>query len=384
MTENPVEKAIREGEQACQIAIASTPEQYRGFITLISQNKRVGGSKASPLYATIRLPYMTVDGRVKMARDEHREEGFKLLFSDPEFFTVGNETCCKITVVSDLLGRASDVSPVRFGGSGVDASNPIENAVTSALGRALGGLGYGLFGTGIASADEVLASMSDEMRQRAQPEPATPQAEPASDKQVSFLLGLLKKVGVREGDKRELIEFTYPNGMTKEQAHDAIEGIQEGLGMPPTLKRSYVRMVVQKRSLDRQEVGNHMDNAYGHHNPANLSQTDYDGLIDYLYADVNKGDETEEPDDIYLPGEVVKAPSLSDWVNLTLDKCMEGRFTDRQFRDWALAHFGNGSVDDLSKLPHECYNTIKSMSKETIIEQVNSFLKEKEVQKTLV
>lgn len=389
MAENPVDKAIRESEQACQMAIGSTPEQYREFIVLISQNKRVGGSKGNPIYATIRLPYMTVDGRVKMARDDHRASSATLT-TDTTFEMLGDRMLCKATVVSAMLGSSVDYAEVKFGGSGVDASSPVENAITSAIGRALGGLGYGLYGTGIASADEVLAAMSDEMRERAQTanpqpgQPQPPQVEMASEKQVSFLLGLLKKVGVRDGDKRELVEFAYPDGMTKQQAHDAIEGLQEGVGMPIPMKRAYVRMLVQKLGLDRQAVANHMDDIYGHHNPANLSETDYAQLVDYLYAKVNKDATPSEPDDIYLPGELDKNPSLQDWVKLTVDTCMEGKFTDVQFKDWALNHFSKDDIDDISKLPAECYSALKSMERSAIIEQVKSFLSDKELQGSLV
>ena len=154
MAENPVDKAVREAEEACQFAIASTPEAYRGFITLISQNKRVGG-KQNPQYATIRLPYMTVDGRIKMARDEHRQGGYNLTIQTT-FEPVGDYTVCKAIVTSAMLGSAVGHAVVNFGGSGVDASNPIENGESSSIGRALGALGYGLYGTGVASADEVL------------------------------------------------------------------------------------------------------------------------------------------------------------------------------------------------------------------------------------
>lgn len=387
MAENPVEKAIREGEHACQLAIASTPEQYRGFIVMISQNKRVGGTKQNPMFATIRLPYMTVDGRVKMARDDHRASG-AILTIDTTFELLGERTLCKAVAVSQMLGSAIDYAEVKFGGSGVDASSPTENAITSAIGRALGGLGYGLFGTGIASADEVLASMSDDMRQRAQntnPEATVePQVEMASDKQISFLLGLLKKVGVRDGDKRELIEIAYPNGMTKQEAHDAIEGLQEGVGMPIAMKRAYPRMLVKKLDLDRQVVANHMDDVYGHHNPANLSLDSYAQLIDYLYSIVNKVEQPSEPDDIYLPGEINQVPSLEDWVKLTVGVCTRGRLTDIQFKEWALSHFSSTDVDDISKLSTECYNTLKTMGDDSIIEKVKVFVQEREEQKTLV
>ena len=43
-----------------------------------------------------------------------------------------------------------------LGGDGVNESNPLETGETSAVGRALGMWGFGCYGTGIASAEEVL------------------------------------------------------------------------------------------------------------------------------------------------------------------------------------------------------------------------------------
>ena len=45
---------------------------------------------------------------------------------------------------------------VFLGGDGVNESNPLETGETSALGRALGMWGFGCYGSGIASAEEVL------------------------------------------------------------------------------------------------------------------------------------------------------------------------------------------------------------------------------------
>jgi hypothetical protein len=68
---------------------------------------------------------------------------------------------CHVTVTSPLRGRSTGTSRivVDTSGWGVNAKHPVEKAITSALGRALGQLGYGCFGTGIASAEEVLDAL---------------------------------------------------------------------------------------------------------------------------------------------------------------------------------------------------------------------------------
>ena len=103
--DDAVQDAIEQAERACQSAVEETPESYRGFLTFIRQNKRVGGSRQKPLYAAIRLPYMRVDGRVKMALDEHREQGATLVIqtqfeSDP----ASDQLMCRATITSAMLG----------------------------------------------------------------------------------------------------------------------------------------------------------------------------------------------------------------------------------------------------------------------------------------
>ena len=58
-----------------------------------------------------------------------------------------------LPVYSDGRPKRIDVF---LGGDGVNESNPLETGETSALGRALGMWGFGCYGTGIASAEEVL------------------------------------------------------------------------------------------------------------------------------------------------------------------------------------------------------------------------------------
>jgi hypothetical protein len=211
-TEDLVQDAIEQAERACQSAVEDTPESYRGFLTFIRQNKRVGGTRQHPLYATIRLPYMRVDGRVKMALDEHRQQGATLVIhtefeSDP----ASDQLLCRATVTSAMLGTVTAHARVFLNGPGVDATNPMENAETSAVGRALGFLGYGLYGTGIASAEEVLlASAERETQAAAARPPADPEnnptdvspaeVKPPSKRQLAFLRDLLEQSGQSEDD----------------------------------------------------------------------------------------------------------------------------------------------------------------------------------------
>ena len=60
---------------------------------------------------------------------------------------------------AELRGEATGTARLFIGGGGANRDNPVENAETSAIGRALGFLGYGCFGTGIASADEMITAL---------------------------------------------------------------------------------------------------------------------------------------------------------------------------------------------------------------------------------
>lgn len=203
---------VEKADRACQAAVAQTLPVYWGFLTFLSQRKRVGGTKDHPVYATIRLPYLGVDGRLQMAHDEHRAHG-ELLTIHTEFVREpdSGQLLCRALVTSPLRGTATAHARVFVNGSGVDASNPCENGETSAVGRALGFLGYGLYGTGIASAEEVLQAQAardaqdapDEVSASATPAPpaGTPrsgQGKPPSERQRALMRTLLYEQGASE------------------------------------------------------------------------------------------------------------------------------------------------------------------------------------------
>ena len=122
-------------------AYARIPEQYHSFVVLLKQNVRLGEprsftptaesqslgiwqSKNGVLYVPIELPYMTVDGRVQWARDEHRKENKAL--------NIRTEICneyVRAEIESEMFGQATATAKIGSD-SGVDKTNPIENAET--------------------------------------------------------------------------------------------------------------------------------------------------------------------------------------------------------------------------------------------------------------
>jgi hypothetical protein len=196
-----MEKALAEkadAQEKVKQAYACIPGDYHSFIVLLKQSIKLGkpssyriteeGKAAGmwqaddgTLYCSIALPYMTVDGRVRWARDEHRKAE-KALNIRTEIL----DGFVRATVESELLGSATATAKIGAG-SGVDRTNPIENAETSAVGRALGFLGYGLIGTGIASADEVVTTRETNSNEQTAAKPAAPKpaSQPAAPPSVS-------------------------------------------------------------------------------------------------------------------------------------------------------------------------------------------------------
>ncbi|MGQ0722853.1 MAG: hypothetical protein ACT4PE_14980 [Candidatus Eiseniibacteriota bacterium] len=142
-------------------ALQKTDPKYRSFIVAIGQWRKVGESGDRDIKIYVELPYMSVDGRVLMAIDEHMAHGRKLIIGSAEFRddSVSSQKLCQVTVKAELRGEATGTARLFIGGGGANRDNPVETAETSAIGRALGFLGYGCFGTGIASADEMITAL---------------------------------------------------------------------------------------------------------------------------------------------------------------------------------------------------------------------------------
>jgi hypothetical protein len=155
-TQTLIREAQDKAERLCARAVEQTPTEYHSFITLIEQRRRVGGSRQAPIVATLRQPYLSVDGRVKWARDEHRRAGARFDIHT-EFIVepTSGQLLARATLKGGLYGTVVAHARVFLGGEGVNESNPLETGETSAIGRALGMWGFGCYGTGIASADEV-------------------------------------------------------------------------------------------------------------------------------------------------------------------------------------------------------------------------------------
>lgn len=168
---NVIKQKKEESAKRIKQARERIPKEYHDFLVLLDQNvnisSKIYNTDNSPdafstergTYVKIQLPYMTVDGRVQLARDDHRKEGKKFNIHPVRISDDGS--FCEVFIESEMLGTASGVAKINVGGSGVDRTNPLENAQSSAIGRACGFLGYGLVGTGIATLEEVEEAMKN-------------------------------------------------------------------------------------------------------------------------------------------------------------------------------------------------------------------------------
>lgn len=285
------QEVLDEAQKKIDLAYTNTPPEYHGFITLISQNKRLNPEDrtAKPVYVKVESPYIRVDGRVAMARDEHRELGRHLKI-ETEFVTVLDTPMCRAMIESELYGTATGSAKVLFDGRGVDATNPMENAETSAIGRALGFLGYGLLGGGIASAEEVEQAIQEQTPAtkstkiaEADPYDLPDKAEAPSDSQMKFLRGLLSQKGTLKGDSLPVVHAVYEHTpLTKAQASADIEELKESDKLTPKYFAAYLKILRENAKMSHDDVYGYIKKYFNAVKIKELTREQQDQLIGWL------------------------------------------------------------------------------------------------------
>ena len=109
-------------------------------------------------WKTVESAYMTVVGKLAMANHDHRAQAKQLNFEDPVVLVDNDEQLTlMVVIVSEIYGRRHGIATSRrVDGSAAEREYPWEVAETSAIGRALGAMGYGaLAGAGLASAEDM-------------------------------------------------------------------------------------------------------------------------------------------------------------------------------------------------------------------------------------
>jgi len=138
--------------------------------------------------------YRMIAGRVQECRDEHAKADKPYEFHT-DLIPLDGQILFKATVKT-LRGEATGHAGA-YDKTMIDKTSPYENAETSAVGRALGFLGYGLV-TGIASAEEVT-----EAKKRSTTTTNKPTAK-ATEKQLNYIHALASDLGFTDQDREDL------------------------------------------------------------------------------------------------------------------------------------------------------------------------------------
>ena len=129
-------------------------EDFADYIIVLEQRRRVGDQ-----WQTSEHAYMAVDGKLAMANEDHRKQSKRLDFADPKVLVDNAEQLTlQVAVTSEIYGARHGIATSRKkGGTSAEREFPWEVAETSAIGRALAAMGYGLLpGAGLASAEDML------------------------------------------------------------------------------------------------------------------------------------------------------------------------------------------------------------------------------------
>ncbi len=202
-------------------------EQYADYIVVLESQRKVGDE-----WHTHEHAYMAVDGKLAMANEDHRKQGKRLDFGEPRVLLDNAEQLTlQVTITSEIYGTRHGIATSRKkGGTHAEREFPWEVAETSAIGRALAAMGYGLLpGAGLASAEDMMrASATAEKAGR----DATRRAPLMSANQRNKLLELYReRHGGSEADALQgldaLFQSAFKHGIAEATVGEASDTISK-------------------------------------------------------------------------------------------------------------------------------------------------------------
>ncbi len=129
-------------------------EDYIDYVVVLESRRKVDDD-----WQAVEHAYMAVDGKLAMANEDHRKQAKRLDFAEPKVLLDNPEQLTlQVTVTSEVYGTRHGIATSRKkDGTSAERDFPWEVAETSAIGRALAAMGYGLIpGAGLASAEDMM------------------------------------------------------------------------------------------------------------------------------------------------------------------------------------------------------------------------------------
>lgn len=132
--------------------------EFIDYIVVVESRRKVNGE-----WVNVENAYLAVDGKLAMANADHRKQGKRLDFAEPKvLIDNADQLTLQVTVTSEIYGTRHGIATSRKkDGTPAEKSFNWEVAETSAIGRALAAMGYGLLpGAGLASAEDMLRAQT--------------------------------------------------------------------------------------------------------------------------------------------------------------------------------------------------------------------------------